>query len=138
MKFDEVLAIGADQVLDRNDDIVERLGPNSVDVVVDLVAGPNWPPLLDVLKRGGRYVTSGAIAGPMVELDVRTLYLKDLSLLGSTYQPDVVFENLVSYVEAGEIKPLLAKTYPLDQIVKAQQAFLEKKYIGKLVLIPRA
>lgn len=137
-KFDEVLAIGADQVLDRDDDLVAALGQNNVDVVVDLVAGPNWPPLLDVLKRGGRYVTSGAIAGPMVELDVRTLYLKDLSLLGSTFQPDVIFENLVKYVEAGDIKPLVAKTYPLVEIVSAQQDFLEKKYTGKLVLIPGA
>ena len=49
---------------------------NSVDVVIDLVAGSNWKQLLDILKPGGRYATSGAIAGPIVELDVRTLYLK--------------------------------------------------------------
>ena len=136
-KFAEVLALGADQVIDRSDDIVATLGENSVDVVVDLVAGPNWPPLLEVLKRGGRYVTSGAIAGPIVELDIRTLYLKDLTFFGATYQPDEVFENLVGYIERGEIRPAVAKTYPLDQIVEAQTDFLEKKYTGKLVLIPQ-
>jgi NADPH:quinone reductase-like Zn-dependent oxidoreductase len=136
-KFDEVLALGADQVIDRHDDIVAKLGETSIDVVVDLVAGPNWPPLLEVLKRGGRYVTSGAIAGPIVSLDVRTLYLKDLSFFGSTFQPDEIFENLVGYIERGEIKPALAKTYPLHDIVRAQSEFLKKQHTGKLVLIPR-
>ncbi|MFT6032533.1 MAG: NADPH:quinone reductase-like Zn-dependent oxidoreductase [Arenicella sp.] len=135
-KFDDVLALGADQVLDRSDDLVAILGENSVDVAIDLVAGPKWPSLLEVLKRGGRYATSGAIAGPMVELDMRTLYLKDLSFYGATFQPDEVFENLVGYIERGEIRPALSKTYPLSDIVAAQQDFVKKKHTGKLVLIP--
>ena len=45
-------------------------------------------------RRGGRYATAGAIAGPLVELDVRTLYLKDLTLFGCTFQEEEVFENL--------------------------------------------
>ncbi|MEM7358322.1 MAG: alcohol dehydrogenase family protein [Pseudomonadota bacterium] len=135
-KADNVAEIGADQVIDRNCDLVETLGQESVDVVVDLVAGPSWPAYLDVLKRGGRYVTSGAIAGPIVELDVRTLYLKDLSFFGSTYQGDEIFTNLVGYIERGEIKPIVAKTYPLKDIVAAQEDFLAKKFTGKLVLVP--
>lgn len=135
-KADAVKALGADRVVDRNCDLVATLGKNAVDVVVDLVAGPAWPSLLEILKGGGRYVASGAIAGPIVELDVRTLYLKDLSLLGSTYQSDVVFENLIGYIERGEIRPVVAKTYPLKNIVEAQTDFLAKKHTGKLVLIP--
>lgn len=135
-KADEVRALGADLVIDRNADLVATLGPDSVSVVVDLVAGPNWPKLLDVLARGGRYATAGAIAGPMVALDVRTLYLKDLSFFGCTFQEDVVFENLISYIEAGEIHPHIAKTYPLSDIARAQEDFLSKKHTGKLVLIP--
>lgn len=135
-KIAAVKAIGADSVVARGSDIVDQLGSESVDVVVDLVAGETWPDLLQVLKRGGRYVTSGAIAGPIVELDVRTLYLKDLTLIGATHQEDVIFENLVGYIERGEIKPLVSKTYPLTDIVAAQKAFLEKKFIGKIVLLP--
>ena len=135
-KTDQVKAIGADRVIDRNADFVAELGSDSIDVVVDLVAGDKWPSLLDVLKRGGRYATAGAIAGPMVELDVRTLYLKDLSLIGCTFQDEVVFTNLVSYIERGEIKPLVSKTYPLSEIAQAQTDFLDKKFTGKLVLIP--
>lgn len=135
-KADEVRAAGADEVVDRGADLVEAIGRNSVDVVIDLVAGDGWPPLLEVLALGGRYATAGAIAGPLVELDVRTLYLKDLTFYGCTFQEDVVFENLVSYIERGEIRPLVSKTFPLSEIALAQETFLAKKFTGKLVLIP--
>ena len=111
---------------------------SSIDVVVDVVAGPQWPELLEVLKVGARYVCAGAIAGPMVELDMRLLYLKDLTLIGCTFQQDVVFENLVRYIEKGEIKPVVSKTYPLKGIVKAQKDFLDKRFVGKLVLLPNS
>lgn len=135
-KFDAVRAIGADQVIDRNADLVKTLGQGSVDVVIDLVAGEQWPAFLDVLRRGGRYAPAGAIAGPITQIDVRTLYLKDLTLFGCTFQEDEVFENLISYIEAGEIRPLVAQTYPLRDIHQAQEDFLAKKHTGKLVLIP--
>jgi NADPH:quinone reductase-like Zn-dependent oxidoreductase len=131
-----VLALGADQVLDRDADLVAELGAGSVDVVVDLVAGAQWPSLLDVLRRGGRYATAGAIAGPICEIDVRTLYLKDLTLYGCTFQEDIVFENLVKYIEAGEIRPVVARSYPLQDIAQAQTDFLAKSHTGQLVLIP--
>lgn len=135
-KIGEVEALGADRVIPRGESIVEHLGQGAADVVVDLVAGPQWPELLEVLKRGGRYAVAGAIAGPIVGLDIRTLYLKDLTFLGCTFQEDAVFENLVSYIERGEIRPLVAKTYPLKDIAKAQEEFLAKRFTGKLVLIP--
>ena len=105
-----------------------------MDVVVDVVAGPQFPDYLQVLKSGGRYTASGAIGGPMVELDIRTLYLKDLSFFGCTVLEPVVFPNLVSLIEQGKIKPLVATSYPLRDIRRAQQAFVEKKHVGKLVL----
>jgi NADPH:quinone reductase-like Zn-dependent oxidoreductase len=137
-KAADVRALGADRVLDRDADLVKALGRDSVDLAVDLVAGPNWPRLLEVLRVGGRYATSGAIAGPLVELDVRTLYLKDLTFYGCTFQDDEVFRNLVGYIERGEIRPVVAKTYPLAEIRAAQSDFLAKGYTGKLVLIPPA
>jgi len=137
-KAGEVQALGADRVLDRGADLVAALGRDSVDLAVDLVAGPGWPRLLDVLRAGGRYVTSGAIAGPLVELDVRTLYLKDLTFYGCTYQDDEVFENLIGYIERGEVRPVVARTYPLAEIRAAQSDFLAKGHTGKLVLIPPA
>lgn len=133
-KADQMLALGADQVVPREESIVTHLGKDTFDVVVDLVAGPSFPELLDVLKRGGRYAVAGAIAGPIVELDVRSLYLKDLSFFGCTFQDDVVFTNLISYIERGEIRPHIGKVYPLQDIAAAQEHFLSKATAGKLVL----
>lgn len=134
-KADQLRALGADRVVSRNDSLVEHLGSQSVDVVIDVAAGPAFPELLQVLRLGGRYAVAGAIAGPLVELDVRTLYLKDLSFYGCTFQEDVVFENIVAYIERGEIRPVVGKTFPLRDIVKAQQEFLAKTISGKLVLV---
>ena len=135
-KAAEVRTLGADQVIARQADPVTLLGADSVEVVIDVVGGPAMPRLLDLLVRGGRYAVAGAIAGPMAQIDLRTLYLKDLSLRGCTFQEDEVFANLVSYVEAGAICPVVARTYPLADIVRAQQDFLSKAHTGKLVLIP--
>jgi NADPH:quinone reductase-like Zn-dependent oxidoreductase len=135
-KAADVSRLGADKVIDRDSDIVAALGECSIDVVVDLVAGSQWPHLLEVLKRGGRYVTAGAIAGPIVELDVRTLYLKDLSFFGSTFQDAGIFEKIIGYIERKEIQPVVSKSYPLKDIALAQHDFLAKKHTGKLVLVP--
>ena len=135
-KADDVRAIGADRVIDRKTDLLSVLDKNSIDVVVDLVAGKTWPVFMELLRKGGRYVTAGAIGGPISEIDIRTLYLKDLTLFGCTFQEDVVFENLVGYIERGEIRPLVAKTYPLSDIAQAQTDFLSKSHTGKLVLLP--
>ena len=128
--------IGADQVIARGDDIIAQLGEKSVDVVVDNVAGPGFEDMLNMIKRGGKYVTSGAIGGPIVSLDMRTLYLKDVTMIGCTAWDKPVFPNLISYIEKGEIKPLVARTFPLEEMAEAQRIFLEKKHIGKFVLIP--
>ena len=135
-KLEQVRSIGADRVIERGSDIVAILGEKSVDIVVDNVAGDGFGEMLKVLKRGGRYVSSGAIGGPLVTLDMRDLYLKDLTMIGCTAWDEPVFPNLISYIERGEIRPLLAKTFPLDQIVEAQRVFTEKKHVCKFVLIP--
>jgi len=134
IKVNELINLGASQSVPRNYSLVSSLGENSVEVVVDLVGGDSWPELLQLLKPGGRYVVSGAVAGPIVALDLRTLYLKDLTFLGCTVLESRVFHNLVSYIETGRIKPLVSRIFPLDKIVEAQKEFLEKKHIGKIVL----
>ena len=135
-KHAAVGSLGADHLLSREDDVLASLGTESVDVVIDIVGGPGFPDMLDVLKRGGRYASSGAIAGAIVELDLRTFYLKDLTLVGATAWDEPVFPNLISYIERDEIRPLVAKTYPLNQIADAQREFLEKRHVGKFVLLP--
>jgi NADPH:quinone reductase-like Zn-dependent oxidoreductase len=135
-KASAIMALGAHQVVNRDDDVAKVIGTERVDVVIDIVGGSQWPRLLDILKRGGRYVVSGAIAGPLVELDLRTLYLKDLTFLGCTAQHPDVFPHLIGYIERGEIMPLVAKTFALSEIVTAQQEFQLKQHVGKIVLVP--
>jgi NADPH:quinone reductase-like Zn-dependent oxidoreductase len=129
-----VMQLGAERALARQARLEAELGRDSVDVVIDLVAGPQWPQLFDVLRPGGRYGVAGAIGGALVELDVRTLYLKDLSLFGCTVLDPDVFARLVATIERGDVKPLVAETYALDRIAEAQSAFLAKQHVGKIVL----
>lgn len=135
-KMAQVRAIGADHVIDRGCDITASVCRSEIDVVIDNVAGPGFVDMLKILRRGGRYVSSGAIAGPLVTLDMRDFYLKDITLIGCTAWDEPVFPNLVSYIEQDEIRPLVAKTFPLEQISDAQREFLKKKHFGKFVLIP--
>ena len=135
-KSDHVRALGADHVVDRDCDLVNELGEESVDVVIDNVGGPHFAGELVTLKRGGRYASSGAIGGPIVSLDLRTMYLKDVTLIGCTAWDEPVFPSLISYIETNALRPLVAKTFALSEIVAAQQEFLEKNHVGKFVLIP--
>jgi NADPH:quinone reductase-like Zn-dependent oxidoreductase len=135
-KLAQVRRIGADRVIARGDNIISCLGEKSVDVVVDNVAGPAFGSMLKVLRRGGKYASSGAIGGPLVTLDMRDFYLKDLTMIGCTAWDEPVFPNLVTYIEKGEIRPLLANTFTLERIADAQRQFTEKKHVGKFVLIP--
>jgi NADPH:quinone reductase-like Zn-dependent oxidoreductase len=135
-KLEAVAVLGPKRVIERGCSLLGELGPRSVDVVIDNVAGDGFPELLKLMRRGGRYASSGAIAGPLVNLDMRDFYLSDLNLIGCTAWDEPVFPNLVGYIERGEIQPLLAKTYALEEIAVAQQEFLKKNHIGNFVLIP--
>ena len=134
-KMEAVRELGA-QVFARGTDLLAELGKDNLDVVIDNVAGDGFTVLPKLLRRGGRYASSGAIAGPMVVLDMRDFYLKDLNLIGCTSWDEPVFPNLVGYIERGEIRPLLAKSFPLREIATAQEAFMQKKHFGNFVLIP--
>ena len=110
-------------------------GIENVSVVADVVGGENnWPKLISVLERGGRYVVSGAIAGPVVPLDLRELYLKDLTFHGMTVPPPGVFADLVGYIQRKEINPILAAEYSIEELREAQTAFISKEHIGNIVV----
>ena len=123
---------GAAHILDRGT-VPDRA---SYDVVIDVVGGPAWGDLIRALKPGGHYAVSGAIAGPVVAADLREIYLPDITIHGCTYQPPAVFARLVALMNAGAIRPLISRTYPLREIARAQDDFMSKTLPGKLVLIP--
>lgn len=136
-----VEALGADHVVAREDaersaHILRATGGRRLSLVADVVGGDLFLTGLDLLKRGGRCVTAGAIGGPVVALDLRTLYLKNLSLYGSAVYRRDTFSRLLDLVATGRLKPAVSGTWPLTQIHAAQTAFLDKTHVGNLVLIP--
>jgi len=135
-KAARVRDLGATRVVPR--DLTAVLEEQSADVVVDNVSGPGLDRLLGVLRRGGVYVSSGAIAGPDVGFDKRTFYLRDLTLVGCTAWDEPVFPALVEYLERDELRPPVAATYPLERIAEAQTEFLEQRHVGSYVLVPPA
>lgn len=137
-KLDDVTALGADVVLDRGaadlPGAVRDASDGGVDVFADVAGGDTFAPLFETIRRGGHYTTAGAIAGPIVPLDLRTLYLHDVTMHGCTVLPPEVFANLVGYIERSEIKPVVAATYPLRELREAQAAFIDKQHVGAFVV----
>lgn len=135
-KINYVRNLGVDRVIPRGTDLSTELGESSINVVIDNVAGDGFGQLLKIIARGGRYASSGAIAGPMVTMDMRDFYLKDVSLIGCTAWDEFVFPSLIEYIESGQIKPLVAKTFELKDIAIAQHEFMKKTHFGNFVLVP--
>ena len=114
--------------------LLAATGRASVTAVADIVGGGMFHQLLSVLDPGGRYVVSGAIAGPCVSLDLRRLYLNDLSLFGATVTDASAFGRLVTIIEGGKVTPVLAAVYPLEKLREAQERFIAKRHFGNIVV----
>ena len=133
-KAEQVRHLGAHTVIPRDVvDIADALG-GKVDVVADVVGGSAFGSLLNALRPLGRYVVAGAIAGPQVTADLRTIYLNQLEVIGSSFGSHNDFADVVALVERGDIKPLLSATYPLSELAAAQAAFVGKEFVGKIVV----
>jgi NADPH:quinone reductase-like Zn-dependent oxidoreductase len=139
-KAERVRDAGADVVVDRGRgevlEDVRAAAPDGLDVVVDVVAGPALGRGLGLLRNGGRWVVAGALDGYAVQLDVRRLYLANVSLIGSTMHTPRHFELLVEVARRGEVRPVVAATFPLEQIREAQVQLAERAHVGKLVVVP--
>ncbi len=134
-----VAALGADDLVVRDQPGAapgQRLRGAGFDVVADVVGGHDAPHWWATLRRGGRYVVAGALAGPEVELDLRHLYLNDLELIGATaFGPDV-FASLLRHIESGRLRPQVAATFSLEEIRQAQEAFVSHAAAGSVVVTP--
>jgi NADPH:quinone reductase-like Zn-dependent oxidoreductase len=140
-KEQAVKDIGAEAVITRGvPDLLtavnEATGGQPIDVVADLVGGAMFNDLLRILRPEGRYTTAGAIAGPVVQLDLRTMYLKQLQLHGSSQGTRHDFRRIVRYIEEGKIRPLVGGVYSLSDFHRAQTDFMAKDFVGKLVVVP--
>ena len=130
--------LGAEQVIDRNENDLElairEAAGGAVDVALDVVGADMFMPLINALRQGGRYSSSGSIAGPLVEFDLRQLVYKDLQLTGATIVPPGTMRRLVSLIEQDLLKPLLAQSFALRDLSQAQETFMLKKHIGNIVV----
>ncbi len=139
-KADAVRAAGADVTIDRHEgDVGERLAdllPAGLDVVADVVAGGLVDTVMPHVRAGGRWVVAGAVAGPVIELDLRRLYLRSISLLGSTMHTPRQFEVLVGAANAAQVAPVVARTFPLEAVRTAHETFERREHVGKLVILP--
>lgn len=140
-KADAVIDAGADAVVDRGH---RRVIPDAADAapagyhaVVDVVAGDAVGRGLTLLRPGGSWVVAGALGGWAVDLDVRRLYLANLSLVGSTMHTPRMFDLLVAIARRGDVRPVVAATFGLDRVAEAQQQLSRRTHVGKLVVLPR-
>ncbi len=138
-KEEAVKSIGAEGTITRGEgnliDAVSKVTEEApIDVVVDTVSGAMLPDLIEILRPKGRYTTCGAMGGPMVEIDMRRIYLKNLELHGATQGTRKDFTVIRDYAVMGKIKPLVAGTFALENLGQAQEEFKKKEFVGKLVI----
>ncbi|MEZ5374763.1 MAG: zinc-binding dehydrogenase [Microthrixaceae bacterium] len=126
-------ALGVEVSVRGVDDVADL---DVVDAVVDVVGGDTFALLVDRLEVGGRLVVAGAIAGPQVSIDLRQLYLKQRTLIGSTMHTRDDFAQLARIATEGSLDPVVAQTYPLADLAAAQERFLAGDFVGKLVIEP--
>jgi NADPH:quinone reductase-like Zn-dependent oxidoreductase len=105
-----------------------------VDVVVDCVAGESWAKSLASLAKGGRLVTCGATAGADVQTDIRRIFWNHLKIFGSTLGSREEFCQLLSFMRASQIRPIIDQVFPLEETASAHRRLEEGKQFGKIVL----
>lgn len=132
--------LGATHVLSYKSDNLEQeiLDANGgpIDSVLDVVGDALFSTSLQVLKKGGKFCTSGSAGGQKTELDFRTLYLKHITLYGSVLGTREEFKRMLDAIASGKIKPVIERTFPLEQAAEAQSYFKNAGKLGKIVLLP--
>jgi NADPH:quinone reductase-like Zn-dependent oxidoreductase len=140
-KREAALRLGAHHVLDHSAPdwgkqlwaLTERRG---VDVAFEHVGAPTFATSLRSLRKGGRLVTCGATAGFEVTIDLRLVFFKSLSVLGSTMGSRGTLHRILRLVAEGALKPVVDRVLPLDQVAEAHRLMGERAQFGKLVLVP--
>lgn len=140
-KAEQARALGADVVLDRSRvdwgrEIQRLTSRRGVDVVVDNVGQATIATSMRVVARGGRIVIVGNTSGPMAEIDIRYIFGKQISLIGSTMGSHQDFRAVLDLLWAGKIKPVIHQVMPLSEGREAYKMMQEGRQFGKIVLTP--
>lgn len=133
------LEMGAARAIDYvNEDVVEAAreatGGAGIDVVVDNVGEATFADSIRVCRKGGRIVTCGATTGPRVPVDVRRVFWKQLSILGSTMGNEQEFTAMLAAVTEGAIEPVIDRVFPLSEARAALERLESAEQFGKIVL----
>jgi len=140
-KAAQARAAGAELVIDYAKEdvgaVVRRhTAKRGVDVVLDTVGEATWMTSLRAAARGGRIVTCGATSGPNPKEEIRLIFWKHLSILGSTMANDREFRELYAAVAAGRLRPRIDSVHPLSRAGEAYARMESGKQHGKIVLVP--
>ena len=141
-KRDRLAAMGVDLALDsRADDVRKRVkewsGGRGVDLVFSHVGGDTFTESMACLARGGRLVTCGATAGPRVEIDLRFVFTRELTLSGAYLGTRSDLDAVVRLISQGRLTPVVDRVYPLADFQEAHRRMADRDLFGKLVLTPR-
>jgi len=131
---------GAELVIDYSREDVgqvirERTGKRGVDVVVDTVGEKTWMTSLRSVAKGGRIVTCGATSGPNPKEEIRLIFWKQISILGSTMSSDREFRALLSAIGKGSLRPRIDRVIPLSRAREGYERLEEGSHFGKIVLL---
>lgn len=132
-------SLGADILIDRSKEedwskaVFKATDKRGVDVVVDNV-GTTFMQSLRCLRKGGRLLTVGNSGGPKFEIDNRYMFAKHLSIIGSTMSPLSEFKEVMDLIVAGKLKPVVDRTYPLEDAAVAQERLWRNENFGKITL----
>jgi NADPH:quinone reductase-like Zn-dependent oxidoreductase len=140
-KAEQAAALGADVVLDRSRvdwgrEISRLTARRGVDVVVDNVGQATITTSMQAVARGGRIVIVGNTSGPQAEIDIRYIFGKQISLIGSTMGSHQDFREVLKLLWAGKIKPVIHQVLPLSEGVGAYKMMQDGRQFGKIVLVP--
>jgi NADPH:quinone reductase-like Zn-dependent oxidoreductase len=134
-------ALGADVVLDRSQvewgrEIYKLTDKRGVDVIVDNVGKATLTASMQALARGGRIVIVGNTSGPKTEIDIRFIFGKQISLIGSTMGTHQDFKDVIAMLWTGNLKPVIDQVMPLSEGRKAYEIMQQGEQLGKIVLEP--
>jgi NADPH:quinone reductase-like Zn-dependent oxidoreductase len=138
-KAGRILESGADAVAvveqdDLSDAARRFVGSDGVDMVVEVVGAATWASSLDALRPEGRLVVCGAVSGAIVETDLKLIYLRHLSVIGSTMGSPAEFQHVLGLLGAGAIHPVIDRIYPLAEARQAQRRLEDRLQFGKILL----
>ena len=139
-KLEKAREIGADHTVNyEKTDWVREVrsitGQAGIDIVFEHVGASTWAGSMKVLGRGGRVVTCGATTGFAVDLDLRHLFFKSLSILGSTMGGKGELLKIWQLIGQGKLRPIVDRTFPLSEIQAAHRHIEDRQQFGKVVLI---